>query len=237
MPTTMLGLWASASTNGTLSAVNYNDSQRALDRVGLSIWYAYKGGVRSGWTLPATAGKSTVASGQGFVGPVYCRTTASQTISNLAAGTLYIHAITDTSSARDGGLVFTARTTSAAVTNADGLSTGVLLGKLVYNALTGVTAGSADSTLREAHFAYQWKKQTVVVRIPSVGATTVKSAAFTFATDLKFGWPCAVAAQSSMVVEAYNYHSGGFTVRVANQKLAASQVYSQTWTWYGLRGG
>lgn len=238
MPTTMLGLWAGASQNGTVDDRYYNDAMNATDRLGLGLWHTCKGGVRSGWQLPSTAGVSCVTSGQGFVGPVYCRTTVSQAISNLAStGALYIHGITNTSSARDGGLVFTARTTSAAVTNADGLSTGVLLGKLTYNTLTGVTAGTADSTLRERHFAYQWQRQAVVVRIAAIGCTSVKSQAFTFATNLKLGWPCAVVAQASMVVKSYSYHSAGFTVEAYNKASTVTGVYSQTWTWYGIKGG
>lgn len=237
MSTTMLGLWVDAAENGALDDRDYNDTVNAVDRIGLSIWEAYKGGVRSGWNLPSSAGVSAVASGQGFVGPVYVRTTNSQVISGLAVGVNYIHAITDTSSARDGGLVFTARAASAAATNPDTLSTGNLLGKLTYNAATGVTAGSADSTLREAHYAYEWKRQTVAVNMAGIAATTVASAAQAFGTDLKLGWPSEIPAQASTVVEAYNYHSGGFTVRVFNKNSNAATAYSQTFTWHGIKGG
>lgn len=234
MPTTMLGLWASGAENGTLDDRNYNDGINALDRLGLAAWEAFKGGVRSGWTLPATAGKSTVASGQGFVGPVYCRTTVSQVISGLGVGTKYIHAITNSSSARDGGLVFTARATSAVVTNTDGLSTGVLLGKLVYNALTGVTAGSADSTLRHRHWAYQWHRQTLAISLTAASGAR-KSTSYTFSTAMRLPCVSAVISQPASGLATFaGLTQAGLVAYLYNNKLTGAMTYSKTWTIEGV---
>lgn len=237
MSTEYLGIYNGGTGGGALPHLNYNDQAEAIDRLGQSVWYARKGGAQSGWQLPSSAGDSQVTTGIGYIGPVLCRTTAAQVISGLAVGTNYIHAITDTSSARTGTPVFSARTTSAAVTNADGTTLGVLLGKLTYNAATGVTDASAASGLRSVDFAMDWVRQTIGVSIGAIAATTVISGDVTLSTNLKMGWPSAIPAQASCNVEAFNYHSAGFTMRVYNRNSNAATTYSQALEWYGIRGG
>lgn len=237
MSTEYLGIYNGGVTGGAVPAVNYNDQAEAVDRLGQSVWYARKGGAQSGWQLPSTAGDSQVTTGIGYIGPVLCRTTAAQVISGLAVGGNYIHAITDTSSARTGTPVFSARNTSAAVTNADGTTTGTLLGWLDYNATTGVRGATAVSGLRKVDFPMDWFRQTIGVSIGAIAEKSTVSGAVTFSQNLKFGWPSAIPAQASCIIEAFNYHSAGFTVRVFNNNSNAATTYSQAYEWYGIKGG
>lgn len=236
MSTTYLGLFNTGSDGNPLSAAHYNSQAQAIDRLALSHWNFRQQGVKSGWTLPETVGKSVIQSGQGQVGPVYLRTTASQVISNLTSGTVYIHALATPSAAWDGSVKFAARTTSAAQTNADGITTGTLLGTVLWNSTTGVTDGSWSSMLREETWNYTWKKLTVEVSVAAVESLTTASAAQSFVSAVKLAMPGTITAQTSAQLKVYNMHSAGFTVECYNKQATGSFTYSQTYTFWGLVG-
>lgn len=146
MATTYLALLNGVASGDTLSAADLNKANTTLDRIGLKVYALLGSGRLSGWGL--TSGGTTVASGAGAVGACYCTTTTSQVISGLAVGANYVFAKTDTGSPASGTIDFVARATSAAITNADGITNAVLLGKATYATGTGITA--VDSTLRSS---------------------------------------------------------------------------------------
>ena len=138
MATTYLKLLNGVATGDVLSAANWNAMTGAQDRGGgLMQWALWGSGRKTGWGL--TSGASTVQSGTGQVGPCWCVTAAAQAVSGLQTGaTNYIHAITTAGSPASGVVKFVARATSAVVTNNDGITTGILLGKATYIATTGL---------------------------------------------------------------------------------------------------
>lgn len=146
MATTYLALLNGTTSGQAISAANWDKLTGAVDRQAAMQYALWGSGRLAGWSL--TSGTSCVASGSGQVGPCYCATTASQAISGLASGTMYIFAKTDAGSPASGTLDFVARTTSGAVANSDGVTAAVLLGKGAYVPATGFT--SVDATLLDA---------------------------------------------------------------------------------------
>lgn len=145
MATTYLALLNGVSSGDTLEAANWNKVTDANDRTGYMFYGLLGGGRVNGWGI--TSGTSTVASGTGNVGACWCVTNSSQVISNLAdSSTNYVFAQTDAGSPASGTIDFVARTTSAAITNADGETNAVLLGKGAYVAATGFT--TVDTSIR-----------------------------------------------------------------------------------------
>lgn len=136
MATTYLGNLNGAATGDTLSAANWNKATDSLDRVAMLWPKLFTGGIKTGWTMES--GATTVISGTGHVGPCWCVTTTSQAISNLTSGTNYVFAKTDAGSAASGTVDFVARTTSASITNYDGVTSALILGSVVYNSTTGI---------------------------------------------------------------------------------------------------
>lgn len=144
MATTYLALLNGVASGNTLEAADWNKVTEANDRTGYMFNSLLGGGRVSGWGI--ASGTSTIASGTGNVGACWCATNAAQAISNLAAGTNYVFAKTDAGSPASGTIDFIARTTSAAITNADGQTNAVLLGKGSYVAASGFT--SVDTSIR-----------------------------------------------------------------------------------------
>lgn len=145
MATTYLGLVNGCAAAGSLAATAWNQMAGAQDRGGgLMMYSLFSGGRKTGWSLQS--GTSTVTSGTGQVGACWCSNTASQAISGLSAATCYVFAKADSGAAASGTVDFVARTTSTAITNYDGITPAVLLGKAHYNTTTGMH--TIDSSIR-----------------------------------------------------------------------------------------
>jgi hypothetical protein len=137
MATTYLQLLNGAATGDPLPAASWNKAAGAVDRIAQVPYNLLGAGIKSGWNI--TSGASTVTSGMGLIGACWCRTTAAQAISGLAAGsTNYVYAKADAGSPASGTLDFVARATSAGVTNTDGVTAALYVGKAVYIAATGL---------------------------------------------------------------------------------------------------
>lgn len=137
MATTYLQLLNGTATGDTLSAANLNKANCAVDRIAQVPYNLLGAGIKSGWSL--TSGATTVTSGMGLIGACWCRTTAVQTISGLlAASTNYVYAKADAGAPASGTVDFVARATSAGVTNTDGVTAALYLGKATYAASTGL---------------------------------------------------------------------------------------------------
>lgn len=168
MATTYLLLLNDTATGDTLAAANWNKMADAQDRAGLMQYELFDGGRDTGWGI--ASGTSTVTSGQGQVGPAWCVTGVSQAISGLLnSSTNYIFARTDAGSPASGTVDFVARATSTAITNNDGATLAVLLGKGAYVATTGFT--SVTSNIRQ-HWA---SPQIVDVREKTAAYTSLAS--------------------------------------------------------------
>lgn len=233
MATAYLNLWNAGSQAKALSHTYWNDGMAAIDRIGRGLWQASIQGPISGWTLPALAGISRIKQGYGMVGPQLCVTTASATISGLQVGWNYVHLVAAASAGWAGGIAAKARTTSAALLNTDGVTTGIILGKLNRNALTGVMAGTADSTLRQPLYSYRWRKQTKTVSL-TAGPTTAVSVAMNWST--KVGCPTIERIPSgttSQVVRCDTLTASGAVLRMYNRNSNAAYTLNKTLT---LRG-
>ncbi|MFA5716045.1 MAG: hypothetical protein WC998_09905 [Candidatus Paceibacterota bacterium] len=137
MATTYLALLNGVVTGDTLPAASWNTLAGAQDRAGMVPYNLLGNGVFSGWHL--TSGASTITSGAGFVGHCWCNTAAAQSISGLvAASTNYVYAKADAGSPASGTIDFVARATSAGVTNYDGATAALYLGKGTYASATGI---------------------------------------------------------------------------------------------------
>lgn len=146
MATRYLKLMDGVSTGDLLTAEAWNKMVCAQDRGGgLIIGELLGRGVAEGWEL--TSGGSTVSSGAGLVGACWCQTTAPQAISNLATGVNYVFARTNVGSPADGTVDFVSRPTSAPLSNDDGVTCAIPLGKGVYAPGSGLT--SVDTSLRQ----------------------------------------------------------------------------------------
>lgn len=227
MATTYLGLLSGTATGDALSAANVNKLTGAVDRNGAMMYGLFSGGRVTGWTL--TSGAATVVSGTGQVGACWCVTTGSQSVSNLTSGTNYVFAKTDAGSPASGTVDFVARTTSAAIANADGVSNAVLLGKGTYNTTSGFIA--VDATMRtdwqldhgalggltdDDHSQYMQDATLALhprdVQLPGTSAAATSTFGTNFATlDVKFpalsttraGWQVYIPSDYSGTVTLY----------------------------------
>lgn len=212
MSTTYTQLPNTKSTGDTLAATQWNDTTAAIDRVAVQGYKAQWNGVLSGWNL--TSGLSTVTSGQGLVGPCWCRSTASQSISNLAAGsTNYVYAVTDADSAHSGTIDFKARTVSGAVTNYDAQTSGVLVGGGTFATGSGFTAFFTRN--RQTYPVYRREAEEYVtagdLRVPSnSGATGSTVQGSTVYTLLKF--PSGSITQAVWPFRVREDYSGTITI-------------------------
>ena len=234
MATAYLNLWNTGALAGALSHTYYNDAMGAIDRLGRGLYEARVQGAVSGWRLPAAAGVSRITQGKGLVGPQLLVTTASATISGLQNGTNYIHVVAAASAGWAGGIAAKARTTSAPLLNTDGTSSGIILGKVTRNALTGVTAGSADSTLRQPAYSYRWHKQTETVSL-TAGPTTATSVAMYWST--KVGCPTIERIPSgttSQVLRCDTLTASGAVLHLYNKNSNAAYTLNKTLTIRGF---
>jgi hypothetical protein len=147
MATTYLALLNGTVTGQALPAADWNKTVGAVDRTGGLLYALFGSGWLRGWQL--TSGATTVTSGAGQVGACFCSTTAAQAISGLAVGANYVFAKGKAGSPASGVVDFVARATSAAVTNADGVTTAVLIGKATY--ATGTGLKTITTGMRDAH--------------------------------------------------------------------------------------
>jgi len=147
MATRYLKLYGGVQTGDVLGASDWNKLVQAVDRGGGAVVRELLGqGVLRGWEL--CAGHSTVSSGAGLVGACLCETAGEQAISGLTAGLVnYVYARTDAGSPAAGTVSFVARTASGPVSNDDGVTQAVLLGKGMCRAGSGLSG--IDSSLRE----------------------------------------------------------------------------------------
>jgi len=234
MTTSWLNLWNAGSQAKALSHTYWNDGMAAIDRLGRAVWEADLQGPLTGWVLPALAGISRINQGRGIVGPQLCVTTGSTTISGLQNGTNYIHVVAAASAGWAGGIAAKARTTSATLLNTDGVSSGIILGKLTRNALTGVTAGSADSTLRQPAYSYRWHKQTETVSL-TAGPTTAVSVVMNWST--KVGCPTIERIPSgttSQVLRCDTLTASGAVLHLYNKNSNAAYTLNKTLTIRGF---
>jgi len=146
MATRYLKLMDGVSTGDVLTAEAWNKMVCAQDRGGGLILGELLGrGVLEGWEI--SIGSSTVGSGAGLVGACWCQTTAPQAISNLASGMNYVFARTNVGSPGDGTVDFVSRPTSAPLSNDDGITSAIRLGKGTYTEGSGLT--SVDTSARQ----------------------------------------------------------------------------------------
>jgi hypothetical protein len=183
MSTDFLALFDTGSQAGALSHLHWNDLANAVDRIGEALFRLRIQGPLSGWALPETSTISQINRGYGMIGAQYCETAASETISGLQAGTNYVHLTADPSAGWAGGVNAKARATSTALLNADGTSSGIILGTLGWAALTGVQESTANSTLRQNGFQLRGHQQTVTLSM-TAGASSVISTAYAWSTPV-----------------------------------------------------
>lgn len=145
MATTYLALLDGVVSEDAFGHADHNKITNALDRQALMGYSLWAGGRNSGWGV--TSGTSTIAAGAGQVGPCWCVTGGAQAVSGLASGQQYVFAQTDVGSPASGTVDFVARGTSAAITNADGITNAVLLGGGNYMTSSGFT--SVDTGIRD----------------------------------------------------------------------------------------
>ena len=211
MATTYLKLLNGVATGDVLSAANWNAMTGAQDRGGgLMQWALWGSGRKTGWGL--TSGASTVQSGTGQVGPCWCVTAAAQAVSGLQTGaTNYIHAITTAGSPASGVVKFVARATSAVVTNNDGITTGILLGKATYIATTGLKTissairdnwgidhGNLDGLSDDDHPEYMRPLSMTRMRSArSIISCTISSVWRTFRPSFWMRWQKSTCSRSS----------------------------------------
>jgi len=141
MATTYLALPNTKATGDALAATDWNKTTASVDRGAVFSYKQKMGGVLSGWVL--TCGISTVTPGEGLVGPAWCVTAASQSISNLTAGsTNYVYAQTDAGAGSSGTVDFVARTTSGVLANHDAVTSALILGNGTFATGSGFTSVS-----------------------------------------------------------------------------------------------
>lgn len=145
MATTYLQLLDGKNTGDAVAASELNKWNNAVDAGARKLYELLGQGCLSGWSI--TSGTSTISSGSAAIGACHCITTTSQAISGLASGTMYVFARTDAGSPASGTVDFVARTTSATVTNYDGVTDALLLGNGTYTLTSGFT--SVSSSLRD----------------------------------------------------------------------------------------
>jgi hypothetical protein len=240
MATTYTQLANTKTTGDTLAATEWNDTTAAVDRIAVQQWKQRMNGVLAGWAL--TSGLSTVTSGQGLVGPCFCQTTASQSISNLAAGsTNYVYAVTDADSAHSGTVDFKARTVSGAVTNYDALTSGVLVGKGVYATGSGFT--SVNEAPRQTFPVYRRVVEEYIAAgdlvLPAesgaqgttvAGSTTYTALKFPASSVTQAFWPVRLrAGYSGQVRVTTHWLSTGATGTVKLDVDAAVRGDAEAW--------
>jgi len=233
MATGYLNLWNSASTQKALSHLYWNDAVEAIDRIGEALWVLGLRGAVSGWTLPATAGVSSITQGYGMIGPAFCRTTISTTISGLQSGSNYVHLITTASAGWAGTLAAKARTTSSPVANADGTTSGIILGTIPWNSTTGVLAGSAVSTLRQDFLNLRGHKQTLTLSI-TAGASSFASKAYSWSTTVRFPCVSELLVGASQELRMDTPTMSGAVFGVHNKNSNAGTTLNQTVTIFGF---
>lgn len=176
MSTTVLGL-TTFTGPAPLSRADWNRVAYSVDNGNRVLAAVLNKGVVSGWQLSTT--KSTVTSGAGVVGGLYGRTTASQVISGLANGRNYIFARLDGTTATSQTIDFVSRTTSAAITNPDGVTQATRLGFLqrTAGAVSGVTNSGNAGFPRDKLFTISANKAVLPggAKLWASGATTVRT--------------------------------------------------------------
>lgn len=240
MATTYTQLVNDKATGDTLAASAWNDTVAAIDRIAVQGVKARWNGVLSGWAL--TSGLSTVTAGEGLVGPCWCQTTASASISNLAAGsTNYVYAVTNSDSAHSGTIDFKARTSSGAVTNYDAQTSGVLIGKGVYNAGSGFI--SVDTSPRQTYPVYRRGVEEFInagdLILPTVGgahSSTVQGNTpytllrFPASSTTEAVWPIKLHPNySGQVTIATHWLSTGASNKIVLDIHAACRGDGETW--------
>ncbi len=254
MATTYLALLNGVATGAPLPAADWNKFTGAVDRQAALQYALWGSGRLTGWGI--TSGTSCVASGTGQVGGCYCVTTVSQAISGLASGTMYVFAKTDAGSPASGTIDFVARTTSGTVTNADGVTAAVILGKGTYVPASGFT--SVDATLLDEwgidhgglngltdddHPQYMQDVQVSLYGGDAITPATSAASTSTFgsnfpATVVKFpalsgtkaGWPLYVPPAYSGTVTLYtDWVSSGLSGAVRLRVLSRAHSSGETW--------
>lgn len=233
MGTGYLNLWNSASQQKCLSHLYWNDAVEAIDRIGEALWTMGLRGAISGWTLPTTAGVSQINRGYGMIGPAFCRTAVSTTISGLQSGSNYVHLITTGSAGWAGTIAAKARTTSAPIANADGTTSGIILGTVPWNSATGVLATSAVSTLRQNFLNLRGHRQTLTLSI-TAGASSFASKAYAWSTTVRFPCLSEVLAGASQELRMDTPTMSGAVFGVYNKNSNAGTTLNQTVTILGF---
>lgn len=235
MATAYLNLWNVGTQGGAISHLYWNDGMAAIDRLGRALHDASVQGPISGWTLPAAAGISVLTQGKGFLGPQLCVTTGSTTISGLQTGARnYVHVVAATSAGWAGKVSAKARTNSTLLLNTDGVTYGAILGFVSCVALTGVRAGSADSTVRQPLRSYRWHKQTETVSL-TAGPTTATSVVMWWST--KVGCPTIERIPSgttSQVLRCDTVTASGAVLHMYNKNSNAAYTLNKTLTIRGF---
>ena len=233
MPTGYLNLWNSASTLKPLSHLYWNDAVAAADRIGQGLWEMGLRGAVSGWALPETSTISQVTRGLGMIGPALCQTTASEIISGLQAGSNFVHLVTTASAAWAGTVAAKARTTSAPVINADGTTSGLLLGTVQWAANTGVTESSVDSALRQNFINLRGHRQTLTLSI-TAGASSFASKAYGWSTTVRAPTVSEVIVGASQELRWDTLGMSGAVFGVNNLNINAGTTLNQTVTVFGF---